>query len=106
VRNAGAVFCGALAPASIGDYIAGPSHVLPTYGSARYASALTVDDFVKHVHVVRVDEAGFDRVAPSVVTLAELEGFDAHAESIRVRRDAAIQPGREAAAVPDRAGPA
>jgi histidinol dehydrogenase len=88
VRNAGAVFCGALAPASIGDYMAGPSHVLPTYGSARYASALTVDDFVKHVHVVHVDRAGFDRVAQPVVTLAELEGFDAHAASIRLRRGA------------------
>ena len=86
VRNAGAVFCGSLAPASIGDYLAGPSHVLPTYGSARYASALTVDDFVKHVHVVRVDPAGFERVAGHVETLADLEGFDAHAASIRLRR--------------------
>jgi len=86
VRNAGVVFCGSLAPASIGDYVAGPSHVLPTYGSARFASALTVDDFLKQVHVVRVDRDGFDRVAGHVETLADLEGFDAHAESIRLRR--------------------
>ena len=79
VRHAGAVFCGPLAPASLGDYVAGPSHVLPTYGSARFGSALTVDDFVKQVHVVTVDRAGFDRVAPHVETLAEAEGFDAHA---------------------------
>jgi len=85
VRHAGAVFCGPLAPASIGDYIAGPSHVLPTYGSARFGSALTVDDFIKQVHVVTVDRAGFERVAPFVETLAETEGFDAHAESIRLR---------------------
>ena len=85
VRHAGAVFCGPLAPASIGDYIAGPSHVLPTFGSARFGSALTVDDFVKQVHVVTVDRAGFERVAPFVETLAETEGFDAHAESIRLR---------------------
>ncbi len=85
VRHAGAVFCGPLAPASIGDYVAGPSHVLPTFGSARFGSALTVDDFVKQVHVVTVDRAGFERVAPFVETLAVTEGFDAHAESIRLR---------------------
>jgi histidinol dehydrogenase len=85
VRHAGAVFCGDLAPASVGDYIAGPSHVLPTFGSARFASALTVDDFVKQVHVITVDRAGFERVAPFVETLAATEGFDAHAESIRLR---------------------
>jgi histidinol dehydrogenase len=86
VRNAGAVFCGELAPASIGDYVAGPSHVLPTFGSARYASALSVGDFVKHMHVITVDAAGFERVAPHVQTLAGVEGFDAHAQSIRLRR--------------------
>ncbi len=85
VRHAGAVFCGPLAPASIGDYVAGPSHVLPTFGSARFGSALTVDDFVKQVHIVTVDRPGFERVAPFVETLATIEGFDAHAESIRLR---------------------
>jgi len=85
VRHAGAVFCGPLAPASIGDYIAGPSHVLPTFGSARYGSALTVDDFLKQVHVVTVDRAAFERVAPFVETLATTEGFEAHADSIRLR---------------------
>ena len=88
VRHAGAVFCGPLSPASIGDYVAGPSHVLPTFGSARYGSALTVDDFTKQVHVITVDRAGFDRVAPFVETLAATEGFDAHADSIRLRRAA------------------
>lgn len=85
VRHAGAVFCGQWSPASIGDYVAGPSHVLPTFGSARFSSALTVDDFVKRVHVVTVDQGAFERIAPHVITLAETEGFDAHAESIRVR---------------------
>jgi histidinol dehydrogenase len=95
VRNAGAVFCGVLAPASIGDYVAGPSHVLPTFGSARFASALTVDDFRKHLHVITVDQAGFERVAPHVQTLAGVEGFDAHAQSIRLRRDESsrVRPG-------------
>lgn len=86
VRHAGAVFCGPLAPASLGDYIAGPSHVLPTYGSARFGSALTVDDFTKQVHVVAVDRDAFERVAPYVEVLADVEGFDAHARSVRLRR--------------------
>lgn len=90
VRHAGAVFCGPLAPASLGDYIAGPSHVLPTYGSARFGSALTTDDFVKQVHVVTVDRAGFDAVAPHVITLADTEGFDAHATSVRLRADSDV----------------
>jgi histidinol dehydrogenase len=85
VRHAGAVFCGPLAPASLGDYLAGPSHVLPTFGSARYGSALTVDDFVKQVHVVTVDRPTFDEMAPVVETLATAEGFDAHARSVRIR---------------------
>jgi histidinol dehydrogenase len=85
VRHAGAVFCGPLAPASIGDYLAGPNHVLPTYGSARFAGALRVDDFRKHVHVVSVDEKGLAQVAPHVIALAEYEGLPAHAESIRRR---------------------
>nr|MBA2280637.1 histidinol dehydrogenase [Acidimicrobiia bacterium] len=86
VRHAGAVFCGPLSPASIGDYYAGPSHVLPTFGSARFAGALTPDDFSKAVHVVTVSEAGFAAAAPHVVALAESEGLAAHAESIRVRQ--------------------
>ncbi|MDP9404240.1 MAG: histidinol dehydrogenase [Actinomycetota bacterium] len=85
VRHAGAVFCGPWAPASVGDYVAGPSHVLPTYGSARFASALRVDDFVKTVHVISLDEAALGRLAPHVVALAEAEGLAAHAESVRIR---------------------
>ena len=85
VDNAGAIFCGPLAPASIGDYVAGPSHVLPTYGSARFSSALTVGDFTKDQHIVTVDSDGLERFGPHVITLAETEGLDAHAESIRLR---------------------
>ena len=85
VRHAGAVFTGSYAPASVGAYIAGPSHVLPTYGSARFASALRVDDFVKHVHVVSLDDATLARVGPHIVALAEAEGLAAHAESVRMR---------------------
>ena len=85
VRHAGAVFCGPLAPASIGDYVAGPSHVLPTFGSARYGSALTVADFTKQVHVVHVDDAGLRNAAPVVSTIAAAEGLATHAESVAVR---------------------
>lgn len=85
IRHAGAVFCGPFAPASIGDYAAGPSHVLPTDRSARYSGALGVNDFVKPVHVITIDRIGFEQVAPVVETLAMAEGFDAHAESIRIR---------------------
>jgi histidinol dehydrogenase len=85
VRNAGAVFCGPYAPASVGDYVAGPNHVLPTYGSARFAGALRVDDFVKHVHVVSLDEQAMADLAPHVAAIAEAEGLATHAESARLR---------------------
>ena len=85
VRHAGAVFCGAYAPASVGDYVAGPSHVLPTYGSARFSGALRVDDFLKHIHVVSLDEPTLARLAPHVAAMAEAEGLSTHAESVRIR---------------------
>lgn len=85
VTAAGAVFCGPWAPASVGDYVAGPSHVLPTFGSARFASALRVDDFVKHIHVVDLDRAALAEVGPHVAALAEAEGLAAHALSVRLR---------------------
>src|SRR5581483_11510199 len=85
VRNAGAVFCGVDAPASVGDYVAGPSHVLPTFGTARFSSALRVDDFLKCIHVVSLSDGTLERVAPYVAALAEEEGLPAHAESVRLR---------------------
>jgi len=86
VRHAGAVFCGPYAPASVGDYLAGANHVLPTYGSARFSGALRVDDFLKHVHVVSLDRAGLAEVGEHVIALATYEGLDAHAESILLRQ--------------------
>ena len=86
VRNAGAVFCGPWSPASLGDYAAGPSHVLPTFGSARYAGALSVLDFLKQIHVVTADESGLARLGPVVETLATAEGLPVHAASIAARR--------------------
>ncbi|MDQ3305628.1 MAG: histidinol dehydrogenase, partial [Actinomycetota bacterium] len=85
VRSAGAVFCGPWAPASVGDYYAGPSHVLPTYGSARFSSALRVDDFVKHVHVISLDRDALVGAAPHVAAIADAEGLPAHAASVRMR---------------------
>ena len=88
VRHAGAVFCGALSPASVGDYVAGPSHVLPTNGTARFAGALTVADFCKDIHIITLDQAALDGIADEVATLAEAEGLTAHAESVRIRKSA------------------
>ena len=85
VRHAGAVFCGPWAPASVGDYVAGPNHVLPTYGSARFGGALRVDDFCKHIHVVSLDEGALARLAPHVGAMADAEGLAAHADSVRQR---------------------
>ena len=89
IRHACAVFCGPWAPASVGDYIAGPSHVLPTDGSARFGSALTVSDFQKDVHVITLDRDALLAVAPHVEALAMAEGLFAHADSVRRRREAA-----------------
>jgi histidinol dehydrogenase len=87
VRHAGAVFLGGWAPASMGDYLAGPNHVLPTNGSARFSGALRVDDFRKHVHVVSMGAEALDGLGPHVEALAAAEGLPAHALSIRLRRE-------------------
>lgn len=85
VRHAGAVFLGQLAPAALGDYIAGPSHVLPTNGTARFGGALGLEDFTKDVHIVAVTDQTIRWAAPHVEVLATAEGLDAHAESLRLR---------------------
>jgi histidinol dehydrogenase len=87
VRHAGAVFLGPLAPASVGDYIAGPSHVLPTAATARFSSVLGVEDFIRRVHAIEVSEAGIALVARDVATIASAEGLAAHAESVLMRID-------------------
>jgi len=86
VRRAGAVFLGPYAPASVGDYLAGPNHVLPTARTARFASALRVDDFRTHIHAVSMDAAALARLAPHVAVMAEAEGLPAHAASVAARR--------------------
>jgi histidinol dehydrogenase len=86
VRRAGAVFCGVASPASFGDYVAGPNHVLPTNRSARFSSALRADDFRRHIHAVTVTPEALDALGHHVIALAEAEGLVAHADSIRLRR--------------------
>ena len=85
VHHAGAIFLGRYTPEAIGDYIAGPSHVLPTARSARFASGLGVLDFVKRTSLVRCDPAGLAALGPAAIRLAEAEGFDAHAMSLSIR---------------------
>jgi len=85
VRSAGAVFLGRLAPASLGDYVAGPNHVLPTARTARFASALRVDDFCTHIHAVEIDQAALEDLGPYVEILARAEGLAAHADSVTMR---------------------
>src|ERR1700681_1998129 len=85
VRNAGAVFVGAMSPVSIGDYIAGPNHTLPTQGAARYRGPLAVMDFVRWPSFVRLSAEEFDVLAPVAISLAQAEGLQAHEAAIRAR---------------------
>ncbi len=85
IRHAGAVFLGAWCPEAVGDYIAGPNHVLPTGRTARFASGLSVFDFLKRTTWVAADADALARVGPAAVALAEAEGLQAHARSIALR---------------------
>lgn len=85
IRNAGAIFVGDYTPEPVGDYMAGPNHVLPTAGTARFASALSVDNFIKKTSLIQYTQKAFRREASDIMCLAEIEGLEAHARSIRVR---------------------
>jgi histidinol dehydrogenase len=85
VRNAGSVFLGAWAPETMGDYCSGTNHVLPTYGFVRAYSGLSLHDFVKRMTVQELTSDGLRDLGPTAVTLAALEGLDAHANAVRVR---------------------
>lgn len=85
VHNAGAIFVGPYAPVSLGDYCAGSNHVLPTSGSARFASGLSVQTFLKGVHVIDYDEAALRSVADKVVTLADAEDLPGHGDAVKQR---------------------
>ncbi len=88
IQNAGAIFLGHYTPEAIGDYVAGPDHVLPTGGTARFSSPLGVDDFIKKTSVLSYSRAAFARVADTCVTLSDTEGLTAHSASVKVRLDA------------------
>ena len=85
VKHAGAAFLGAYCPEAVGDYVGGPNHVLPTGRTARFASGLSVFDFLKRTTWISADSAALRRVGPAAVALAEAEGLQAHARSIAVR---------------------
>jgi len=85
VRHAGAIFLGRFAPEAVGDYVAGPNHVLPTARTARFSSGLGVVDFLKRTTIVGCDAASLAAIGPAAITLAEAEGLDAHARSIAIR---------------------
>ncbi len=86
VRNAGAVFVGPWTPEPVGDYIAGPNHTLPTGGTARFFSPLSVWSFYRTSHTVEATRAGFMRLADDITTLAEAEQLTAHAQAVKIRR--------------------
>jgi len=85
VRHAGAIFLGRHTPEAIGDYVAGPNHVLPTGGRARFASGLSVLDFVKRTSLVQCDAQSLAKIGPAAATLARLEGLATHALSVEIR---------------------
>ena len=87
IRDAGAIFLGAHTPEAAGDYIAGPNHVLPTGGAARFSSALGVYDFVKRTSLLRYSKQAMERSAVKIAALARAEGLDAHARSALIRRE-------------------
>lgn len=85
IKHAGAIFLGQFSAEVLGDYVAGPSHVLPTFGTARYASVLSVQDFTKRTSIIDISESGADALGRVASQLAEVEGLHAHAEAARVR---------------------
>ncbi|WP_425408638.1 histidinol dehydrogenase [Hyphococcus sp.] len=85
IRHAGAIFMGRFAPEAIGDYVAGPDHVLPTARAARYASGLSVLDFMKRTSIIGCDETALKKIGPQAARLADAEGLPSHAKSVRVR---------------------
>jgi histidinol dehydrogenase len=85
VRNVGSVFLGEYSPEAIGDYLAGPNHVLPTSGSARFSSGLSVYDFLKRYSIIKMTKSGIERLGTSVINLAEYENLEGHANSIKIR---------------------
>ena len=89
VKAAGAVFLGPLTPAPLGDYLAGPNHVLPTGGAARFASPLGAYDFLKRTSIIEASMGAMAALGPTVAHLARMEGFEGHARAMELRSGAA-----------------
>jgi len=87
IKNAGAIFIGDYSPVAVGDYWAGPSHTLPTGTSARFFSALSANDFVKATSIIEYDKKKLAASAEDIIRLAEAEGLDAHARSVKIRQE-------------------
>jgi histidinol dehydrogenase len=89
IRNAGAIFLGHTSPVAVGDYLAGPNHTLPTGGTARFNSPLSVDDFIKKSSIVSFSQKALKRVGQNTIQIARMEGLEAHAQSVeqRVKED-------------------
>jgi len=85
IKNAGAIFLGHYSPESVGDYVAGPNHVLPTGGTARFFSPLSTDSFMKKSSLIFYTKEGLDKVAEAVMQIADVEGLEAHGNTIKVR---------------------
>ena len=85
IKNAGSIFIGKFSPESMGDYIAGPNHVLPTSGTAKFSSGLSVIDFLKRHSLIKITKTGIERLGPSVINLAQHENLEGHANSIKIR---------------------
>jgi histidinol dehydrogenase len=95
VRNAGAIFLGPWTPESIGDFVAGPNHVLPTAGTARFSSPLSVDDFVKKSSVLSYSYEALEMDGPTAMRIAEAEGLDSHARAVSLRLEMMEEGGEE-----------
>ena len=85
IKNVGSIFLGKFSPEAMGDYIAGPNHVLPTSGSAKFSSGLSVNDFLKRHSLIKITKTGIERLGPSVINLAQHENLEGHANSIKLR---------------------
>ena len=85
IKNAGSIFIGKYSPEAIGDYLAGPNHVLPTSGSAKFSSGLSVNDFLKRYSLIKITKTGIERLGSSVINLAQHENLEGHANSVKIR---------------------
>ena len=85
IKNAGSIFLGPFSPEAMGDYLAGPNHVLPTSGTAKFSSGLSVYDFLKRQSVIKITKSGIERLGPSVINLANYENLHGHANSVKIR---------------------